>query len=100
MRAAKSSANEGIMEQEARLGSPKPGEPEQPVPWYKLDPWQALDPCCETEEPEPPGIPVALGPGSGGGGLTPDPSLAPGTGIDASTSLAAGLNWKVSKSPT
>ena len=97
MRTARGSADGGIMKKKDRFGSPNPGKPEHSVPWYKLDPWEALDPCFEIEELEPPGIPVALGPGSGGGGSAPDSSSLENLGVDMGALLAARLSWIPSK---
>ncbi len=66
-----------------------PTEPEQPEPWYKLDPEDALDPWGEFEEPEPPGIPFSLGPARSG-------PAGPASGVDLETGLmAAELHWKI-----
>ncbi len=65
------------------------GKPEGPVPWYKLDPEDALGPWGEFEEPEPPGIPFSLGP-------APDGPAGPASGVDLNTGLmAAELHWKI-----
>ena len=52
----------------------------------------------EAAEKVLPGIPVALGPGSGGGGPTSDSSSQDNLGIDMGTLLAAELHWEVPKS--
>jgi hypothetical protein len=66
------------------------GKPENPVPWYKLDPEEALHPWDEFEEPEQLStIPMVLGPAPGG-------PAGPASGVDLGTGLmAADLNWKV-----
>jgi hypothetical protein len=66
-----------------------PTEPEQPIPWCQLDPEDALGPWGEFEEPEPPGIPMTIGP-------APDGPAGPASGVDLETGLmAAKLNWKI-----
>ena len=96
MRTARARVDKANVRQKFQSCSPVPGEPEQPVPWYLQDPWEALDPCYEDEEPELPGIPVALpGPGSGGGGgPVSDSSSQENLGIDVGTLLAAQLIWR------
>jgi len=65
------------------------GKPAQPEPWFKLDPEDALDPWGEFEEPEPPGIPMTIGP-------APDGPAGPASGVDLGTGrMAAELHWKV-----
>ncbi len=65
------------------------GKPEQPEPWYQLDPEEALDPWGEFEEPELPGIPMTIGP-------APDGPAGPASGVDLGTGrMAAGLHWKI-----
>ena len=52
-------------------------------------PEDALDPWGEFEEPEPPGIPMTLGP-------APDGPAGPASGVDLGTGrMAAELNWKI-----
>lgn len=51
----------------------------------------------EADEKIPPGIPVALGPGSGGGSVS-DSSSLDNMGIDPGTLLAGKLHWEVPKS--
>ena len=51
----------------------------------------------EAVEKKLPGIPVALGPGSGGGSSS-DSSSLDNLGIDMGTLLAAELHWEVPKS--
>jgi len=63
-----------------------------PEPWYRQDPWEALDPLYETDEEEPIGMPMTIGPGN----LT----NAPASGIDlnsgAMARLVKSLSWRVS----
>ena len=68
------------------------GKPEQPEPWYKLDPEEAIDPWNDFDEPElPPGIPLTIGPAPGG-------PAGPASGVDLETGrMAAVLNWTVSQ---
>jgi hypothetical protein len=62
-----------------------------PEPWYKQDPWEALDPLYETEEEEPPGMPMTIGPASGG-------PAGPASGVDLQSGrMAAELHWEVRK---
>ncbi len=65
------------------------GKPEELKLWHQLDPEDALGPWGEFEEPEPPGIPMTIGPASGG-------PAGPASGVDLGTGrMAAELNWTV-----
>ena len=71
------------------------GKPEEPVPWYKLNPEEVLDPWDESEESEFPGIPFGLGPASRSGAPVYNPMTVQPPGIDPGGSLLAEhLNWK------
>ena len=71
------------------------GKPDQPVPWYQLDPEDALDPWGEFEEPEIPTLTMTIGPASRSSAPVPNPMSVQAPGIDRGTSLLAeDLNWK------
>ena len=72
------------------------GKPEQPEPWYQLDPEKALDPWGEFEEPELPGIPMTIGPARRSSAPVPNPMSVEAPGIDTSGTslLAEKLNWQ------
>jgi hypothetical protein len=67
-----------------------PGEVEPAEPWYR-HPWEALDPWKEIEEEKLPGIPMTIGPASGG-------PAGPASGVDLQSGrMAAELHWEVRK---
>jgi hypothetical protein len=63
------------------------GEPEQPEPWCKLDPEDALDPWDEFAEPEPPGIPIVIGPAPRHKVPAPKPMTVQGPGVPPENSI-------------
>jgi hypothetical protein len=76
-------------------------DPDAPIPWYRLDPWDHVRPYGFDDEDEPyyGELPPVL-PGEGSsGGKAPSPFgvIDPGTGVCSKRSLVVQLNWTVSQ---
>ncbi len=92
----------GMMRRDAEKGRPAQArgvsDPDAPVPWYRLDPWDFVRPYGLDDEDENDGelSPVLPGEGSSGG-KAPSPFgvIDPGTGVCSKRSLAEQLNWRV-----